>query len=891
MSGTSDPTDPAPNPPSAPGAPTPPDTVDQAGQAGSSVQTTDFEVKPAPLLPRDASTKSFQGQRPQPSKAAPANVQIPGYEVIGELGRGAMGVVYKARQVKADRLVALKLMLGAEHADRTARERFDREAQAAARLQHPNIIQIFEVGELDGMPYFTLEFVAGGTLAAKVARDLLPPREAAGLVRTLARATQYAHEQQIVHRDLKPSNLLLTPQGEPKIADFGLAKKIEDADSSRTRAGTVVGTPSYMAPEQARGEIDQVGPAADTYALGAILYELLTGRPPFKGVTVLETLEQVQTTEPVAPGTLQPKVPRDLETICLKCLQKEPGKRYGSAGELADDLQRYLDGEPIRARPIGPVERLWRWARRNPRVAGLTGAVAVLLVALAAGGLTAAIVINESRRVISNQKEEVERQKTVAEERLGLVRRAVDTFVTDVPEALKNAPFAGQAREDVLRSVNRLLTEAQGKADDAGVVGRGLVGVLRREGDLLRDRRDWAGAEKKYQEARRVAEEAYRNEPTQKDKAAGNLAVTWTALAELAQRQGAADRALENYQEALKLRQGVVAAPQSGEIPAADARASLGATYYAMAQTLRLPKRNWSAALENARRAEALLREAVTSDQVSPELREQTRRNWGLANLEVGRSALELGQIEEAKKAFQQAIQQFQALVQASPRNTTHLVTLEVASAEYGDDLVLQLGQPAEARPFYEVALRQIRAVALSPEIAAYQRSLSLDHYRLGTVLAKAGDRAGAARHFALCRALREVQARDEEAFSKSGAVSSAKNLLMLAQARCGEHEAAVRMAAVLLETGVAEKPGPDKNRLLFLAASGYGLSAEWVDSGKRKEYLGKALQAMQLAVAGGYRNRVALETDPDLDPLRESAETRDGYQELLRQVRAPSKP
>jgi WD40 repeat protein len=324
------------------------------------------------------------GHVPAPAWPAP-----PGYEVLGELGRGGMGVVYQARQKGLNRLVALKMVLLGEQATPEQLARFRTEAAAAAALQHPNIVQVHEVGEHGRRPFFSLEFVAGGSLAQMLAAGPQQARPAAELVETLARAVQHAHEHGIVHRDLKPANVLRTADGVPKVTDFGLAKHL-DGGAGPTQSGAIVGTPAYMAPEQAAGKSQEVGPAADVYALGSILYELLTGRPPFRAATMLETLELVRSADPVPPGRLLPKLPRDLETVCLKCLHKDPKKRYATAQELADDLRRFLSHQPIRARRTGLAERLWRWCRRNPAVAVLASAVAALLV-LGAVGVTLAV--------------------------------------------------------------------------------------------------------------------------------------------------------------------------------------------------------------------------------------------------------------------------------------------------------------------------------------------------------------------------------------------------------------------------------------------------------------------------------------------------------------------
>jgi predicted Ser/Thr protein kinase len=313
------------------------------------------------------------GPAPAPTPPAPVPAErpaLPGYEIVKELGRGGMGVVYQARQTALKRTVALKMILAGAHAGEAELARFRTEAEAVARLQHPNIVQIHEVGERDGLPYFSLEYVDGGSLADQIDGTPWPGRQAAELVEVLARAVDYAHQRGVVHRDLKPQNILLTADGTPKITDFGLAKQLQE-QRGLTRTGAVLGTPSYMAPEQAEGKVKAIGPAADVYGLGAILYELLTGQPPFQAAAALDTLLLVLSADPVAPRERNPSVSSDLETICLKCLHKEPARRYAAAVELAEDLRCFLAGEPIAARPPSAWERVrqaWnrgeRWARQ-----------------------------------------------------------------------------------------------------------------------------------------------------------------------------------------------------------------------------------------------------------------------------------------------------------------------------------------------------------------------------------------------------------------------------------------------------------------------------------------------------------------------------------------------
>ncbi|HTK78339.1 MAG TPA: serine/threonine-protein kinase [Gemmataceae bacterium] len=848
----------------------------------------------------DATSADASEPFKRPSKrAVPEIVNVPGYEILGILGRGGMGVVYKAKHLKLKRTVALKMVLAGGHASESDLARFYIEAEAVAQLQHPNIVQVFEISEQNGLPFFALEYVDGGSLSKKLDGKPQPPRDAARMVQTLAEAMAYAHLHGIIHRDLKPANILLAGDGQPKITDFGLAKRLEE-DSGQTKSGTLMGTPNYMAPEQARGDTKDVGPLADVYALGVILYQMITGRTPFVGTSLLDTIQQVRNLEPVPPSRLQPKVPADLETICLKCLQKEPQKRYASADDLAEDLRFFLAGEAIRARPVGKAERLWQWCKRNPKVAGLSAAVLALLVTVAVVSSAMWVRVSyehaeaDRARALAVQKAQDEEKARVLADASAKVaseqrKFALETLyktATTVEEKLRDRADMHDLREDIIAIAMKGLENVSVTPENAAFADRSMGVALQRMGEVGLAVGKTKEAREQFKKTLKIFDHLMVTDP-EEDWVPWNAAISLTHLGDISRSLGEpADVARELYLKALKLREELFAHPKKGGPPPPNGpflRKQALAISYAKLGSLLLVAGDPAGARQDYVKALDLSQELSDA---KPDVL-QFKQSLAGSCMILADVCFRLRDEAGARRYYDRAIKIREELVQKAPQSTRYQSDVASAYAALGD-LDLHVNQPAPALANYEKGHAIHEALAKKDsENVEILSSLSTSFYRLGTARLYMKDQAGADRDY-------QESLRIKEQLAATDPASAAhKAGIMLGQARLGRH---VEAAKVALE--MAEKGAKDPS-LLFRAACGYALCIDGTVHGKaadaitptdreqQKHYADAALAALDQAVKLGYADVVALEMDPDLLPLHAYPV----YQELLAKVRAKATP
>jgi eukaryotic-like serine/threonine-protein kinase len=871
-------------------------TIADAGETtapgDSSAQPVAFQLVPPEILPTIADLKHDDAH------ARPG--EVAGYEILGELGRGAMGVVYKARQRGLKRIVALKMISAGGHHGPADVARFRSEAIAVADLQHPNIVQIYEVGEDHGHPYFSLEYVAGGSLAKKIAGTPLPPHEAARLVRALADGMEYAHQRGIIHRDLKPANVLLTEAGEPKVSDFGLVKRLED-DAGQTQSGSILGTPSYMAPEQAEGKNKEIGPRSDIYALGGILYEFLTGRPPFRAASVLDTLQQVRKEEPIPPSQFQPKVPRDLETICLKCLQKDPARRYVSAAALSEDLRRFLAGEPILARPVNRVEWLWRWCRRNPRVAALGAVVATLVVGWAA---TSTLLYRLAR---TNEQAAVANAAS-ASQNAALAQHNADQARSKAEEALANAETARQnaerananeararnqeqaakqiaqdaivqmvhlgeqvmrrlrakhdparaeaewlrLRDDVLTMLQKEMVPLAERIEGQHVSPFAFATLHQRLGDLLRRLGQIEDARREYQQGcDRLARVAH-DQPNN-DMARANLGVMLVRLGEMDLDQGGdAARARGEFDRAWKLQEEISLHPRSRSYSENDNHRILSGIAIKQG-TAALALGHPALARDRFQHALAL-RLAWTESEpknVSAESYKAEAEVW------LGVAYSHLGEWQNARRHLEEGLEICTTLADQHPGDYSFKGDVASVYAELGAALV-RSGQHNEAETALNQSLEFSRVVLVrNPEDAAQRLVTAGTSELLAALAEKRGKTAEAER---LWRSALEI--RTELAQLETQNVS-AQAALALALAHSGRTSEALKKAEELLRTN-ADRPAVLLPLARCFAACASGAKSEG-DEGRAQAL---ALDALSAAVRVGFSAPIAIRTDPDLSQL-----------------------
>jgi serine/threonine-protein kinase len=760
---------------------------------------------------------------PSPQATAPGSVSVPGfrpplpsvpgYEILEELGRGGMGVVYKARQAALGRIVALKMIRSGAFAGELELARFRTEAAALAQLQHPNIVQVFEYGVHEETPYVALEYVPGGNLADYLNGSPLTPRAAAELTATLARAIAAAHDRRIIHRDLKPANILFqiaegrlpnkivdpAPAGPsvisnmqsaiPKIADFGLAKVL-DSEIEQTASGTVMGTPAYMAPEQAAGHVHDLGPATDVHALGVILYEMLVGRPPFNAATVFDTLYLVRFQDAAPPRRLQPTTPNDLETICLKCLHKESARRYPHARELADDLDRYLQGEPISARPVSPLERAVKWARRRPATAALVALLPLIPLGLA-GGL---IWQQRQNALLAAEKEAAEvardsarREQAAAEVARNRTREVLDIMTGELAEQwLGGQSQLTEPQKRFLRQAVNYFQETTGRQAASEADQLRLGRELGQLANLQRLLGEYAAADAAYQKALTTFTALAARFPLQPQYPEA-AAEAHQQIGVLSMTLGRGDDAAKHFQEALTLSEALL----RGQPGAPSHRVRIGQSHvnlgnsHVVAGRVQEALRHFNAALSEYevllrdhpgdleyqhKRGQALINSGYLLHQIgqAPEAvrRLKTavgdyhaviaahpdvpkyRQELGTALTNLGSALLAAGQVEEGGKYRIAAVEEYEALVRNQPAVPQYRQELARALLNLGI-IEKTRGQMDEAIRRYQTALAEYENLHRAyPKIPAYRRELAGVHNNLGNLYMDLRRFDDAARHF-----------------------------------------------------------------------------------------------------------------------------------------------
>lgn len=903
--------------------------------------------------------------------ASASSDRLADYDLLNELGRGGMGVVYKARQRALNRIVALKMVLSGGRASKQQLARFMAEARAVARLDHPNIVQVYDIGEHDGLPFFAMEYVEGGALDSLVKKQSMDALAAARMMESVCRAMHYAHTKGVIHRDLKPANVLLMsdspkssvmtktgdktttgtgthtplkstsgtsppsalrshPHGPvPKITDFGLAKTFDDEHDVGTKSGAVMGTPNYMAPEQAEGNTKEVTHLADVYSLGATLYELITGRPPFQGPSIVSVLSLVRSADPVNPSRLQPGIPKDLETICLKAMQKEPAKRYESAELMADDLARFVDGQPILARPIGTIEKAVRWAKRKPREAGLWATAASLAAGVFAVFVWSDLKVRDKNVQIAQAKDVIEQKNTdlsaanvaIGNERDAVTRQS-QLNADQVKYLLRN--LSSELRvHGLTKTREKLVTQALGyigkleglAGESKGIADRGRVSAQIQIGEFYRElgeaERDLDALRKAgdcFEKAISLAKDLAEQTPGS-DLARGNLALAYNKLAELKLIFGqidGSDGAAALADKAYAFRKEIVDSPKSAEgtrdfLFPADRLSSLADSHVMRARLATIAKRRDVARVEQLKALD-LRQKAYAMAVADPKTSEEPLK---LAPFQTNLSQSYL--VEAAELSAE-------AGVEKDPKKTATMRTRaedylnkalaisEKAVDENADGLPYQkeLAQTlfrvgvnrlidkkyAEARDAFDRCHAIRSQVAKQGDDANVRQNLwdvSIALYGVGTANAKLGERAKGMSAFRECLKLRErlLSEVDDMKFVRGVATAAA---------RVGEHARAMKLMAQ------HDGRAPDANAKFYLfdAVCTASLSAQAVGNAAPDDKLTadhKAQRAKYLATGWDFFKRLVavdpakareVASDPDCEFLQARPDFKATFDEIL---------
>ena len=846
--------------------------------------TLDFSISE---VVRVARPSTGDGAVSPPTSQMRVPRQIGDYRIERILGRGGMGIVYKARQTKLGRDVALKMVLAGAHASDDVLTRFIAEAKAVAHLQHPNIVQIFEVGEHEGLPFFSLEYVDGNSLDKRVAGKPLPPEDAARLTITLCEAMQYAHEHGVLHRDLKPANILMTSAGVPKVTDFGLAKRLEDADdTSSTRTGTIMGTPSYMSPEQARGAVKELGPATDQYSLGAILYEFLTGRPPFVAPKPFDVILQVLRNEPISPKQFLPKMPVDIETICLKALQKDPAKRYGSCAEMASDLGRFLRNEPIQARPVGPIEHAWRWCRRNPLVASLSTAAIMALLAVAIVSTWSTLTLRdknaqlvksqeatlEQARIAKENETKAVEQEGIAVSRAKSIVEVVQEFYSEVRGIdVFQMPRMKETRDRMMRVllpvVEREVLSQNPKDDDAIKTHAALQMSV---ADSMVSQNMTESAEKIYLQLEQLFRE--RAEKKKTDAARANHILMLRPLGNL-KRELARDMtaSLAYFEQVLAIASDVVNNSRSdenglGKKSDFQRYKNLAVSHHDLAVTLyrigdvNAAHRHFDTAIQTYMALQAFidtdpdiaLKKEAGKLQAIREIQALTAISEFANSFVVYRQ----GQPEVAEPVIRRLTEEAR---KAQEGDVTNAQSLRDYCGKLGilAEFLAQTDRIDEAMPlFNEAAMLGDKLLTFAPDNSEFQRTTALAYYRK-------------------CQWEREQKRPEAETAGRRALALRTSRVkydplndrfrieLMLSEAQCGKPVEALRVADEFAEKLVVD------NELLIEIARTYAQISERSPESERLTLMNKATEAIRRAAKQQHQDSVSLTKEIDLKPLR----------------------